>query len=627
MPRNLGNVVRLRPPFGGVNNNVLRRAIGAMDAADALNVITSHGTIDLRDPVVKWSGIDCADPIQGDGDQNKLDTLLDIRPITSFAVSQLEPVKSYVYARAYGKFGGQYAVLHLVFDDAGEFKAVRFAYSDEFGYWAPAPVMGPNSILILPDHRNRDAAYKLTQDLTFQRLGIVAPPLGPGLAPNPDMGQIPTGTYSYRYTHYNSLTGTESPASPAAVTTTSAGDNDSVTVVMDQSADEQVTHGKVYRMRTDSGGADETWYYVGMAVASGTIFTYTDNTVVPNKEYDNRLNIASGNPPLCFGVAYHKQRAWYIDANYHGRLVHSELAKTELVNPLNSYSAGTHRFIALASLGEYLYVLGYDGLWAVSGDGPESFSLGQIGAGDFFSPHGWIVCAAGMFACGRNAVYQITGNQIAPISTDIAKTWQAIGWQPKFAATMAYDAVHDLIIVNLPGMARQWVYNVPTRKWTRWDLDAYSVGQSSALHGPERPLFAINLPDAPARRICKAVSLASIDQWWDFEGWYNPHGPELSYRWETGDLDLGLSGPKKFYFITAAWDKAGIGTATDPVKLEQKIGQNGTWQEVVGEHAIGRVTAESAAIEDTLSVAVSGTTHTRKSFTAIDIDAEPAGFR
>lgn len=101
--------------------------------------------------------------------------------------------------------------------------------------------------------------------------GITAPATAPVVTLAGSGGAMSAGNYSYCYTYYNPVTGTESGRSP--VTTVTAVNNDSAALLLFFSSDPQVTHIRVYR--TQVNGTTFT-LLLQAEVANATNATYAD---------------------------------------------------------------------------------------------------------------------------------------------------------------------------------------------------------------------------------------------------------------------------------------------------------------------------------------------------------------
>lgn len=122
------------------------------------------------------------------------------------------------------------------------------------------------------------------------RLGIDAPTSAPTAADaDPDAGSMGAGDYFYYYTYYNSVTGTESNASPqlASAVTTATGAVD-ITIPQNASVDPQVDIIRLYR--TASGGVVTDDHKLTASAGFSSSGLSASNVVVQDTVADSELS-------------------------------------------------------------------------------------------------------------------------------------------------------------------------------------------------------------------------------------------------------------------------------------------------------------------------------------------------
>lgn len=153
-----------------------------------------------------------------------------------------------------------------------------------------------------------------------------------------------------------------------------------------------------------------------------------------------------------------------------GRLYFSKPGLPEAVPPINyldTHDSGTT--LGGAAVGNSLFVLRSDGIWRVTGAGPESFqvepfetSYSLAGSGCFTVLGESLFClsSAGVLMGGESGFRLISG-QVEPLLVGPTDTW------------MAADQVRQLLLFGFKATGvdrRILVYALRTGQWTTWEL-------------------------------------------------------------------------------------------------------------------------------------------------------------
>lgn len=595
MPRSLTNIVRLRPPFGGLDLNIAARSIHALDAREALNVIPTRGGIEVRPPArslvssalaASYGGpflsVIHSEPTSG------------LRKYWTAIYSSDGTTSSYWFLRA-----NELRYVHSVSEAANR---PGFVYAAPFMYGI---TVGAVILGAMPK-------FLMDGNLTVYRTGILAPASAPVLAAT--TGSLVAAQYSYRYTLINDY-GTESGPSPEAKLTLAAPGG--ITITFSLGSDPQVTKARIYRMQIDT---DDSWY----VLTETGVSPFTDDGSLPfPKLFDQRLNLTTGTPPLSYAAAMHKGRVWYAPADDAGALLHSDLFRYEQVDPLNRYGCGgddSEQIRCLISSGAYLLAILENSIWAISGDGPESFVaellIPQIGSS---SRMGAVWAEGALYTADDAGVHEISGERVITISEPIWPLWRSLAVDLLLNLSLSYWAEKRLLIVCLP-TDTQFVFNLERRKWSQWNFPALALGvvRPYSPVGHARPVFVRWATDPDTNRLSTVDPESS-----DWRDWFTD---PIAYLWTSGDLDLGLSHRKKFFYAKVGWER---GAAADAVYFAHKVNQGGAWVSVAGalNDAEPLKLADVSAEGETIALKISGNATTPTSITSLEIDAEPIGYR
>jgi len=145
--------------------------------------------------------------------------------------------------------------------------------------------------------------------------GIVAPS-GALTAADGGAGLL-TGTYTWYYTYYNSVTGEESNPNPISNTLGPMTSRQVTLSGLAVSADPQVDKQRIYR---NANGVPNQWWFVAERAQSAS--NYTDNTADANLGLELLINNAP--PPGSKALLYHMNRMFYVDKDAPSKLMWSE---------------------------------------------------------------------------------------------------------------------------------------------------------------------------------------------------------------------------------------------------------------------------------------------------------------
>lgn len=250
--------------------------------------------------------------------------------------------------------------------------------------------------------------------------GIDAPNSSPRVTVEVGTGNLSAGDYSYVYTFYDDLTGSESTPSPASTTLTTSA-NDSVVVTHIQiSSNDRVTARILYRTLVSGGSR----FYV-TKISGNVITSYTD--VKDDDDLGDEVETDKDIPPLCDIVINYDDRLFLTgNVNYPNRVYYTRASLPDSVPPTFYFdvgSAGT-RIMNAVVWGGLLYFIRRNGIARIYGDAADSYKSGEL-----FSHVGtyarWSVAAGpdGVYFLGLDGVYKFDGRTSIRVSTKIDKSF------------------------------------------------------------------------------------------------------------------------------------------------------------------------------------------------------------
>lgn len=513
MPRSPQNIIRLRPPFGGLDVTAPRRSVAATDAVEALNVISKRGGIEVRPPLESFR-----DPA----------ALLENQAPWIAYVARMKGQWIYVCVLGRGQppdlpgtwFTTMYHWLHgkdgLLL---GEVEPVG----------PPEPTGAePNDLLrsvvvhnniIYLFVRGTGAHRKVFKAGTWKvrNAGLRYPKTPPDVYVyddpygDPDAGPIPFGWYYYTYTFYDSISNTESRHAVATYVKPTSAFKASIVVFTGHDEDEyylssqeQYTHARIYR-RQDN--VDATYYRIGQIPLSPTdpdgMAGFMDEVAVPVKGFLTALHNTAHPPPDKVAAAcWHKCRMWYLAADE--RLVYySEVDQPEVVLGTSSMSVDADGPVQLISHDGNLFVFFEESVWVVSGDTPESFVSEPLFETDgAIFPRTVIRTRGALFFGAHDGIYRIdtSGLRIAsekigeyPFSYDLTTAGRS------HFPSAAVDERLGILVFNfpMPGVgtrqAVQWVYHLSAKgdQWTTWNIPALCVSQGKVPEDKHPRLYFV----------------------------------------------------------------------------------------------------------------------------------------
>ena len=187
-----------------------------------------------------------------------------------------------------------------------------------------APTVGKRDYLFVA---GGGSLFKVDDAGAVTNWGIVAPTTDPTAADN-GAGTMAAGTYKYRITFKNSVTGHRSNANPTGVSVTIAASRQVQLTVIPTSSDAQVDQREVWR--TLVGG---TVYFLLATIADNASTTYNDNTADASVG-STELPTDNAPPNAAYNVTVgpHYGRAFWTAINLtgqKGRVVYSPVSRPE----------------------------------------------------------------------------------------------------------------------------------------------------------------------------------------------------------------------------------------------------------------------------------------------------------
>jgi hypothetical protein len=610
MTRRLENVVSLGGPFRGLDLDSPADMIHPFSAVTAKNVITSHGSIDVRDPILPFFTGTLMDGDLMDSITQVTSPLAFETNISSADVSHR--VAFFYYVGMVGTTVSARAV--LIADNAS-------ALAFPIPYDTVRPVFA-NDVLYVFAYGTPSGSRKYYINAggnwTSATIGQAKPTIGVGVLGG---GTLAAGTYYYRATFVNSETEAESEYSSPDGETVPL--NSKIRVSWSAATDSQSDRVRIYRYVV---GVDDTYYRI-VELPENTTGRYWDDdgSVSPTKLYTERLKTGAAAPPPLTFAAWHKGYMWWVPESNEGTIRHSLFGEPELGIATNSYSCGDNDaspIMAARSVGDVLLIFKRDSLWAISGDSEESFICSRIASGNgCIAPLSLCETDEALYWMGDRGVYRWYNGAPALISRSITPLLSARTFSELKGTTIAWDSHHHVVIVNVPTTSehRQFVYHPETDSWTTWNIPAWCVlsfrSEADAL---TRAYFALYGSPGDAGDVGR-LSLTASDGM--------DYGTQaIVAEWKTGDLTLGTRRRKKFYYARLAWNAS---ESTDKVTLAADVGDD------EGIAGISESPADFpkdiqlrvAGVGDTLALSASVNATARLKLTALDIDADLVGYR
>lgn len=591
MPEDRNIPLVIEPPFGGINQMVSPRGIHPRYASNARNVWTRYGTIDVRDPWIKFS--DASDWADGVGYATLPYNGLGIAKIVRWHLGQYAS-KNYIFVHILPPATSFYVIVNGL-----GVQVTKFLRSSAAADRVQAAVqVGQILFIVHLTVQNRKIYYDSgTSALVCEKMGIDKPSGWMLLPVNTGAGGFPGGTrVQYYITYANSKTPYLCESGADGPDVVYFGTDFDVEITVPDSADSQVDKVRIYR-RVE--GLDDTWFLLGEYAQGGpTVVVDTNGSI--DKSFDNQVNLGDQIPPMSRAMAEHKGRLWFAPADAEGYVRHSELHRPENVNPLNDYYVGgaNGEFTkGMFSLGAYLFVVRSRSLWAISGSGPESFASERISADvDCASGNSIIVVGnEAAFWSGRAAVYQLDGRGVRNISPAIDPAWLEVDdHYRKKRVTTAWDARHQLLWVCAPwygvsGTAL-WAYDPRTENWTYHEPPDNTYGFNYILSYAPDPDSA-PIPHARPFGFYWTGANGPTPGTIDILRLYTPTEPGgewkdlgtdgVSWLWETPEIDLQRDGWKRIQRIAMAWNPNDA--SGDPMALGIRVDGKGTFEGATGQ--------------------------------------------
>ncbi|MCK4601423.1 MAG: hypothetical protein KAU28_03085 [Phycisphaerae bacterium] len=608
----------IHPPFGGMQGVVSPRGLAPNQAVAAENCWMRYGTIDVRDPFYVFS----AAAVWQAGMTGSFRANESFKILYSWKFSKFGYL--FLSVATYDTGAADYYV--LVRNDGTQKELITFA-TQSAGTGTAVPV-GDRVLYVIhsaPTGVNRRVLWN-GSNFVAQNAGIeryvgtwshaawYAPP-----------GGFPAGSVvHHRFTYFNSDQGIESGASDDEYSTYGLTDFD-VDMLIPESGDSQVDKIRVYRMVE---GLDDTYFLLGEYTMTSPTTYVRDTNASIDKSFDQQINLATDVPPLSQSAAWHKRRMWYAPVDQEGILVHSELDKPSNVDPLQTYQIGGKNGQVtrhLFSLGGYLFALRTSSLWAISGDGPENFASEEVHADADCIRAGWysllLVGNQAAFWVGNGGIFQLDGRGINKISAALDRLWATFDVENRRErVSLAWDARHELLWVCVPwyGLGASsdlFIYDPRTQAWSHADVKLnYMAG-----HGPwavEMRPYGINSPNYDI--IGLKTPAEPADDWRDYET------TAIDWHWQTGDLDLGADGLKRFARVAMAWNP---NTLADQIKLGYRLDGVGSfvYEAAMLNDKPPMIGLDVGRLATTLALRVEGSATRQTRVTRLRVDADVVG--
>jgi hypothetical protein len=347
----------------------------------------------------------------------------------------------------------------------------------------------------------------------------------------------PFGVYSYKYTHYSSTWGQESPSSDVSAlieVTDPSGDRISLTG-MDASGDARVDKIRIYRKRVSSS---ETLWRLVDTIAIGT--TYDDD--LPDSEV-SRTTFAplSVDDPVPTGVAHlTHQNGIMLAVEEDSNVVYYSLPSRPWVM-VNSLPIGSDQdsdpVTALFSHGGLAYAVKHQSLWVISGNTEDTIGSSLISnEGGCYSAHSLVHAKEGVYWWGENKAWRFAGDRPMEISDPVEPEISGRKYSRDAFIVGAYDYDTNAVIWSYtPSSAstntKQLVFfernSADTNKlsWAFWDLGTIST------------LLRYTDTTTKDRNLCYATSVGEFRKLTED---VDDAGTAVKITWRTGKMHFGL---------------------------------------------------------------------------------------
>jgi len=614
MPAEKSQAIVVEPPFGGIVRSVPPRALAPRFAYDSENCWTVDGTLDVRDPwaivapLSQWaSGIST--------------TNLTILHLLRWRPGGLELLLVQLYS------GLPQALRYVLLDDDGQQLDVLSFVGESTS--ATVRVLVEDRVY---EFRQNGPNYVLSYEssaLSRRNMGIVAPDTISAAATDHGTGGFPVGAVVwYRYTYYNSVADVESGAS----------DHDyasrwdvtfNCNLTMPTSDDTQVDKVRVYRRIEDVDDVEFLLTTLDHTPGGADIVWKDDNTLTPGKAFDEQAPLGLEPPPPALAAAWHKGRLWVIPTDAPGHVRHGEFNKLEQFNPLNDYFCGGadgQEDLSLISVGAYLFILRSESLWAISGDGAESFVCDQIIPAPGLSAVTGATALGnrGLLWAGLNDVSLLDNRSVQSIGLELGLKWnEHIVYRSPWIVEAQTRAIAAFVFEHVVASdGRIFVRQMQNPAWAEFasELDGaaafivfdYDAGLLPI--GLELVGFTASSHDLVVLRRLDDPAAEGRDFGTTAVAWF----------WETGHWDCGRSGLKRFNRAEIAWQTNGA--AADEIKLGWRLNGTGSYTYVTGAlDANGVLATTIGRVANSIQLRLAGSATKRTRITRIRLDYQLVG--
>lgn len=254
--------------------------------------------------------------------------------------------------------------------------------------------------------------------------GIDPPDNLPIVAMQGSGGLLTAGGYSYRYTFYDSATGTESDPSVASATTTAVDNDEALVSQIQVSPNPRVDMRRIYRTLVDGG----TWYLAGVLNDNVTT-AYYDGVIDAN--LTTELDTDQGVPPVGSIVVSYKDRLFMTgDQNYPNRVYFSDAEKPDMWPSTYYLDIGTSddKVVNMVEFEGKLYFMQTATITGLYGSDPDTYSWhktrSHVGVK---APRSVAAGPDGIYFVSHNGVYRFDGLKSVSISDPIDKIFNDYG--------------------------------------------------------------------------------------------------------------------------------------------------------------------------------------------------------
>ena len=601
--------------FSGLNDTWPRRAIRPDQLSDCNNVVCSDGSVRVRPPWTTYASGPALGFSASDGRllEAQVFRIRDFTAATKTILMVLRQIISTSTSR-------WYAIDITTGTPGTPLGAIDSPLGETDGH--PTQCCQFNNAIFAMSNNARATKfyYDSTNTLVAQVVGIVTP-VTPVAIGSSAAGTLAVGSYSWRYTYYNSVTGAESGPSPTVTHTVTGAGDDEFTFIIVPAVDAQVTNMRVYRLEE---GVTDTWYYLSDASASGTFFS-DDGSMTPDVTVAGRVplseRIVVGN-----AAAIYKGRMWVV-VNATGEVEFSEYDLPEqslgVVSRLRITDG--EPLVRLLPALNGLLAFSHTGLWIINGDDPDSFTVTKLLEVGCRAPHSVVQVNEDVYWANEWGAHKLGPGGYRVITDPVRTGWTSF-LKPEIMG-VAYDRVRNLLLFHQEDSngSRTMVYDLRTGQspgneqdiWWRWH------GSDDAIKGVAGVELSRDRPLVLALR--KTTDLVRLS---DSYGGTDFASTAIAWSMETGDLDFGTGWRKRLNYLRVRRNVAPSGTDTATIAAGFNGGtlESGTSHDFYGSFPSVNKLFGRGDVE-TVRIKLSGNANVATAVIGLDFDLTPEGHR